>query len=99
MVEKLNNKDASEPNADGIFRIKFTDTPFTLTKDLEVTYTITPTAAIEGVDYQAVAGTAIIEAGKPHVDVIIEPIDNFMVEGNNKQVQLLITGAAILGTP
>ena len=95
MVEKLNNIDASEPNIVGKFRIKFTDATFTLGKDIEVAYSIIPTVAIAGTDYVAPSGTATITAGQSYVDVTIAPIDNFLVQSNNREVKLTIIGVVV----
>ncbi len=97
MVEKIDGSDASEPSTSGIFLIKFTDTGFTFGKDLEVSYDVTAVNAEVGVNYEVPSGgTVILPANTPSVEVKIAPIDNFIVEGNDREVTLTITSVTSL---
>ena len=97
MVEKADN--AQEPGNPGKFLIKFVDDSFSLTKDLEVSYTIAPINADTDDYTNAATGKAIIAAGQSSVEVAIIPNNNYKVEGNSRQVKLTINAATILNTP
>ncbi len=91
MAEKT--ADASEPNTSGYFRIHFTDTNVSAVKDVTVTYQVSGNAAPD-VRYRKLSGTVVIPAGKNYADILVDPIDNTIVEGDeNVQIQLkTITG-------
>lgn len=60
---------------------------------LTVKYALSGTAT-NGVDYAAVSGTAIIPAGSTYVDVVITPINDATVEGEESVVATVLEDAA-----
>jgi hypothetical protein len=72
---------------------------FTLTRtgdvsgSLTVDYTVTGTATA-GADYIALAGSATFAAGSATTQVIVTPIDDDLVEGNETVILTLAAGAA-----
>ncbi|HJT72775.1 MAG TPA: Calx-beta domain-containing protein, partial [Chitinophaga sp.] len=53
--------------------------------DITITYTINATAsipAVNGVDYQTLSGTAVIPTGGTEAQVIITPVDDILIEGD-----------------
>ncbi|MGX5817398.1 Calx-beta domain-containing protein [Chitinophaga lutea] len=92
MIEKT--ADATEPATAGAVRIRFANTQMTATAPVTVQYSIAGTAQA-GVDYDALAGTAVIPAGENGVTVSISPKDDALVEGTETVIVALAnaTGA------
>ena len=94
-VEKT--ADATEPFAAGAFRVHFTDTQLSATKDVKVDYTIGGTA-IADTRYRKLSGTVLIAAGQNGADIKVDPIDNTIVEGDeNVQVKLTTVSSSLAG--
>ncbi|MBL8749663.1 MAG: alpha/beta hydrolase fold domain-containing protein [Planctomycetes bacterium] len=83
------DRSAGEPDLDGAFTI--TRTGGTL-NPLAVTFTIGGTAA-NGVDYQAIAGTAVIPAGAAWVRVPVTILDDALQEGPENVVLTIVPSA------
>ena len=87
---------AEQGTANGSFRISRTgDTTSAVIVPYAVTGLATPTA-----DYTALPGTATIAAGSSFVDVLVAPVDDTLVEGD-EDVTLTLTAPSgySLGTP
>jgi gliding motility-associated-like protein len=89
-MEIAKTADASEPAVAGSFRVHFTDTQLSATKDVTVAYTIAGTA-IADTRYQKLSGTVIIPAGQNGADIKVTPIDNNIVEGDENVAATLKT--------
>ena len=59
--------------------------------DLIVGYSIGGTA-VNGLDYQALPGTATIPAGRTYVSILVQPLDDSLVEGTETVVLKLLAG-------
>ncbi|MGO4294055.1 gliding motility-associated C-terminal domain-containing protein, partial [Chitinophaga sp. RAB17] len=89
--------DASEPAIAGAFRVQFTDTQLSATKDVTVTYTVAGNAVAD-TRYKKLSGTVLIPAGQHGADIPVTPIDNSIVEGDeNVSVQLKIVSSTLPG--
>ncbi|HSJ28544.1 MAG TPA: Calx-beta domain-containing protein [Acidimicrobiia bacterium] len=64
-----------------------------VTDALEVDYTVTGTATA-GADYVALSGTATFAAGAATTVVLVTPIDDALVEGNETVIVTIAAGAA-----
>ena len=93
MVEVLSNDHASEPNAKGKFTIRFSCAGVVYSKPLDVTYAINGTAS-SGTDYTPLTGTVRIPANTSSVSLEVVPQNNFLIEGNSREVTIEITGIA-----
>ncbi|MBS0030194.1 Calx-beta domain-containing protein, partial [Chitinophaga hostae] len=94
-VEKTT--DATEPSTAGTFRVHFTDTQLSATKDVNVAYTIGG-SAIADTRYRKLSGTVLIAAGQNGADIKVDPIDNTIVEGDeNVQVKLTTVSSSLAG--
>lgn len=99
MVSISATSDAAEAGtANGSFRVSRSGGT---TSALVVPYSVSTGTgqATPGTDYTALSGTATIAAGSSFVDVIVTPVDDAIVEGN-EAVTLTLTGSAgfTLGT-
>ncbi|MVT07923.1 DUF7507 domain-containing protein [Chitinophaga tropicalis] len=75
---------ATEGGGNGIVTFRL-ENGATAPSDITITYTINATAAnpaVNGVDYQTLSGTATIAAGTNEAQVIITPIDDILIEGD-----------------
>jgi uncharacterized protein len=92
-IEATSNA-AEAGTANGNFRISRTgDT----TESLVVNYSVDETSATPGADYTVLPGTATIAAGSSFVDVLVTPVDDAIVEGN-EVVTLTLSGSAEIYT-
>ena len=87
---------ASEPSTPGTFTVKRDGD---LTEALVVNYNVSGTAS-NGVDYAALSGTVTIPAGSPSANIIVTPIDDTLLEGD-ESVIISITNSLNydVGTP
>ncbi|HEY9258397.1 gliding motility-associated C-terminal domain-containing protein, partial [Chitinophaga sp.] len=89
--------DASEPVVAGSFRVQFTDTQLSATKDVTVAYTVAGNA-IADTRYKKLSGMVVIPAGQHGADIAVTPIDNNIVEGDeNVTAQLKTVSSSIPG--
>ncbi|MCW3463759.1 Calx-beta domain-containing protein [Chitinophaga nivalis] len=79
LIEKV--ADAAEPAVPGSFRIRFTDAALSAVKDVVVNYTIAGDAVADS-RYKKLSGQATIPAGQHSATVVVTPIDNNIVEGD-----------------
>ncbi|MBW8863702.1 MAG: hypothetical protein JF609_02045 [Verrucomicrobia bacterium] len=88
--------DATEPSSAGRFTVKREGD---LTAALIVNYNVGGTAS-NGVDYAALSGTVTIPAGAASTDIVVTPIDDLLLEGD-ESVTISITNTANydVGTP
>ena len=93
MVEAVDS--AAEPDNPGVFRIKYTDSGFTFSKDLKIHYAISSTADSGDYTTNPATGVAILQKDTPYVDITITPNNNFKVEGNSRSVTLTIASVSI----
>ncbi|MFY0254398.1 Calx-beta domain-containing protein [Chitinophaga sp. 30R24] len=95
VIEKIS--DASEPAVDGSFRVHFADAQLSAVKDVKVAYTVGGTA-IADARYKKLGGTVLIPAGANGANIVVTPIDNNIVEGDeNVQLQLQTVSSTIAG--
>jgi len=88
---------ASETGSDGA-TLLVTRTGST-SAGLTVAYTLSGTAT-NGGDYQTLSGSVVIPAGATSATIMVTPIDDTAVEGNETVVVTLTTGSSYnLGTP
>jgi gliding motility-associated-like protein len=83
--------DAAEPTTSGAFSISL-PAGVTVAEDVTITYTMTG-AALNGTDYNHLTGTVVLPAGSNSVKVIIVPIDDRIIEGD-ETVILTVTGGS-----
>lgn len=85
---------ASEPSESATFRI--TRSGGSTIPQLTVSYTIATGAgqATNGTDYATLTGTATIAAGATFADVVITPIDDAAIEGDEAVTLTLLDGTA-----
>ena len=91
VVEALNNGEEDGSN-DGVFRIRFAEPNVTSTTNTRVTIQVEG-EAVNGGDYTSIPTTHTIQRGNHFVDITIEPVDNFIVEGN-RNVKVTIIGVS-----
>ena len=85
----------------GTFRLTRTGTnAFPLAEPLDVMFTLTGTA-LNGVDYQAIRGTATFFAGQSTVDIVVRPIFDGRVEPAETVILTLTNNGVtyVVGTP
>ncbi|SFW50187.1 T9SS type B sorting domain-containing protein [Chitinophaga sancti] len=70
IIERL--ADATQPSANGQFRIRFNDSTLIATQDVTVSYTVSGTA-VAGTDYGALSGSVVIPAGSSMVTFDVVP--------------------------
>lgn len=97
-------EDASEPNVDGSFRIRFKDENVKSVKPATVSFKLSGVSATSytvkavtgSVTYDALTaeGTAVIPASSNGVEVTIEVVDNYVVEGT-RNLKMEIFGTPI----
>ena len=85
----------NNPSDTGVFTVSRTGST---TSALTVSYTIGGTAT-NGVDYQNLSGTVVIAVGQSSAAIIVTPIDDTTVEGNETVVVTLANGAYTIGVP
>ena len=87
---------AAEPSTPGRFTVKRDGD---LTANLVVGYTVSGTAT-SGLDYTSLAGTITTPAGQPSADIVLTPLDDNLLEGD-ESVILTLTNAPEydVGTP
>ncbi len=84
--------DGAEPDSDGRFVLSLSNPVST---DTEVEYSLDG-SAMEGVDYAAMTGTAILAAGTTSLELAIEVLDDLEIEGTETVVITLTqTGNAV----
>jgi len=89
--------DADEAGDPGVFEIRRTgpvDSP--LTVNFSLGGALNTTAAINGQDYQMISSPAVIPAGESSVQVVVTPIQDTLVEGQ-ETVRLLLSASAAYG--
>lgn len=84
--------DAVESGANGEFTISLPGTTITATEDITVNYTLAGTA-INGKDYTALTGTAVIPAGDHQVKISVNALTDQIIEGTETLI-LNITGGS-----
>jgi gliding motility-associated-like protein len=90
LVERI--ADATQPSIEGAFRVRFTDTTLTATRDVSVNYKIAGTA-VPGTDYVGLSGNVVIPTGSFSALVKVVP-SGIMSAGANETVQLQMTAAS-----
>jgi hypothetical protein len=87
---------ASEPSTSGRFTVKRDGD---LTGNLVVYYTLSGTAS-NGVDYVSPSGAVTIPANQTSADIVITPIDDLLVEGDESVIATLVSNPAYnIGDP
>jgi len=90
IVEKL--ADATQPTIEGAFRIRFTDTTLTATRDVSVNYNIAGTA-VAGTDYVGLSGNVVIPTGSFSSIIKVVP-SGITSAGPSETVQLQLSAAS-----
>lgn len=86
----LTKTDGSEPGSNPTFKLSYPN-GITSSKPTQITYSIGGTAK-PGIDYQALSGTAVIDAGSEYVIIQVPVIDDYIIEGT-ETVELTINSA------
>lgn len=86
----VKTKDAVEPGTNGSFTIQLAGGA-TAPEHITVSYSMAGTA-LDGIDCQALAGQAIISKGKNSVDIPVNILDDYIVEGEEVLEMTLTAG-------
>lgn len=87
------SEDAQEPDKPGKFTFKFSKDGVVYSKNLIITYRVVSdeTTAQAAVDYtNTLTGTVTLPQGSTKVDVLVTPIDNYIVQGNDRKIKIEI---------
>jgi hypothetical protein len=90
---------AEESGVEGKFHIRFANQNVTPKRNVTITYQIVHDN-VSPSDYTIDSTTtAIIPAGHNGVDIKVTPNDNYVVEGNERKITLIVTNVAMDPTP
>lgn len=87
-------KDAVEVSTSGVFRISFSEPGVTSTRPVRVDVEISGSAN-SGSDFTPMASSYIIPRLTHSVDINVNPIENYVVEGNSRAVSIRLINASI----